>query len=464
MTPNLLYTFLTGWMILAQDDTMQNFLEQARGLLVFTCVMGILWVLIFVLSLQRGAEKRRAERLGLEPPPGFWVWAVQWFKRQFDTLAGTPRTTPALAAPASTRPARPLPPLPDDPLAPDLDLLIGDLPEPDLADMLGDLPDDDVPLDAGALDDESVRAVPATPEAVFEPEPFDLSALPEGEVGDDLVDLLRVFRDISEGTLIVDIERQRFTSAADLARAGHTRRLTGVVRDLVELAEAAQVQTDTDQAEAPPPIPIPDMPGKMPPPPDAADLLHVFRDLTEGGLVIDMGDQRFTDVASLQAAGFGRRFSAVVRDLVQMAQAAQQAKQPPVPAPAPPVGDEPQPAPGQPAPRITSTTLPDDEMPSMAPGTIFRQLAGMAIGQKHELPPVEHAPELSVAEEIDIVLQERLARTGEFAGRTLKVEPSLSGGVRIQVDDRFFEGVGDIEDDAVRTLLQEVVQEWEKRK
>ncbi|MCD4684602.1 MAG: hypothetical protein K8S97_01525 [Anaerolineae bacterium] len=494
MTPVLLHTFLTGWMILAQDDTMGNFLRQARGLIVVTCVLGILWAVIFALSLQRGAERRRAEKLGQEPPPAFWIWVFQWLRQQFDTLSGTPRTTtPPLAAPA---PPRPAPSQPDDPLAPDLDLLVGDLPEPDLADMLGDLPGDasadmfsarPAPVaDAAladalesdfALDDDpapadveraDVDAAEAAPEATFAPEPFDLSALPDavaaaaGAAGTDLVALLRVFRDISAGDLIVDIEGQRFMSAVDLAHAGHTRRLTAVVRDLVALAKTAHAQSDADQAAAPPPTASPDMPGSTPPPPDAVELLYVFRDLTAGGLVIDMGDQRFTEVASLQAAGFGRRFTAVVRDLVQMAQAAQQAQ--PTAPPQSPAADESPDAPGQPAPRVVSTVLPDDELPSMAPGTMFRQIAGMAIGQKHDPPPVEPGRELSVAEEIDIVLQERLARTGEFAERTLKVEPSLSGGVRIQVDDQFYDGVGDITDDAIRTLLQEVVHEWEERK
>ncbi len=67
-----------------------------------------------------------------------------------------------------------------------------------------------------------------------------------------------------------------------------------------------------------------------------------------------------------------------------------------------------------------------------------------------------------IAEEIEDLLQERLRGLAEFAGREIHVRPALSGGVTIEVDGAFYQGVGEVTDEAVRALLMEVVRAWEK--
>ena len=42
------------------------------------------------------------------------------------------------------------------------------------------------------------------------------------------------------------------------------------------------------------------------------------------------------------------------------------------------------------------------------------------------------------------------------------MQPSLGGLVIIKVDGKFYEGVGEVADDDVRALLQDVVREWEE--
>jgi hypothetical protein len=92
---------------------------------------------------------------------------------------------------------------------------------------------------------------------------------------------------------------------------------------------------------------------------------------------------------------------------------------------------------------------------------MFREMTKMAMGQRPE--PVEAAPPPpSIAEQIQEVLQRKLEQTPGFTGRSIHIRPSLHGGVRIEVDGRFYEGVGEVDDDAVRQLLQDAVREWEE--
>lgn len=70
---------------------------------------------------------------------------------------------------------------------------------------------------------------------------------------------------------------------------------------------------------------------------------------------------------------------------------------------------------------------------------------------------------LSMAEQIDEVLQGLLARQPDLAGRSIHIRNAMDGGVRIEVDGRSFDGVGDITDAEARSVIQAAIQEWERR-
>lgn len=303
-------SFLTlSWLFLAQTESsnIRDFLGQVSGLVALTCVAGIVWVALTMFVMQRAAERRRRAALGLDPLPPFY--AGLWHALRGERAASTPAARLEPAAPAR-RPAAPLP---------DLSLLTGEVPAP------GPLP----------------------PEP--EPEPDLLGGVPpaEGEPA-DAVELLRVWRDLASGALIVEIDGRRFQSADELRRAGLERRLNGVMQDLNALIGRA-------------------------------------------------------------AAGLPR-----------------------------PAAEEP------PAPPAESS---------------LRHIARVAMGQP-TTPPAAPAPR-SIADQIEDLLQQRLAAAPAFHGREIHVKPSLHGGVQIVVDDRQYEGVGDIDDPEVRALIEDVVREWE---
>lgn len=311
-------SFLTlAWLFLAQTESsnIRDFLGQVSGLVALTCIAGIIWVVLTMFVMQRAAERRRRAALGLDPLPPFY--AGLWRALRGERAASSPAARLEPAAPVR-RPAAPLP---------DLSLLTGETPAP------GPLPDP--------------GAAPSEPET--EPEP-DLSAsVPpaEGEPA-DAVELLRVWRDLASGALIVEIAGRRYRSIGELRRAGLERRLNGVLQDLNALISRPAAGPPRPTAEEPPP------------PPAESSLRHIAR---------------------------------------------------------------------------------------------------VAMGQP-TTPPAAAAPR-SIADQIEDLLQQRLAAAPAFHGREIHVKPSLHGGVQIVVDDRQYEGVGDIDDPEVRALIEDVVREWE---
>jgi hypothetical protein len=92
---------------------------------------------------------------------------------------------------------------------------------------------------------------------------------------------------------------------------------------------------------------------------------------------------------------------------------------------------------------------------------MFRQMTRVAMGQNPTTP--EASAPLTIADQIEDLLQARLADLPSFQGRTIHVRPSIEGGVRIEIDDKFYDGIGDVDDPAVRELLGDVVREWESQ-
>jgi hypothetical protein len=178
-------------------------------------------------------------------------------------------------------------------------------------------------------------------------------------------------------------------------------------------------------------------------PADSVELLRVWRDLSTGSLVLEIGGQRFESLRDLRSADLERRFLNVVRDLDAVARPARKITSDRAAAQAPGADD---------------LTPP----PSMSPGSMLRQMTRVAMG--HTPTPAEELPALNIADEIETLLQFRLDNLPSFSDRSIHVRPSIEGGVRIEVDGTFYDGIDEVEDDDVRDLLIDVVQEWESQK
>ncbi|HLU12298.1 MAG TPA: hypothetical protein VK003_21650 [Oceanobacillus sp.] len=193
---------------------------------------------------------------------------------------------------------------------------------------------------------------------------------------------------------------------------------------------------------------------------EAVEVMTILRDVAEGGLIIQIGDKVYRNPPALADAEFKRRFNSTVRDLyksisdtslstkatgeVTAAVEEEVQEEPPVapPPPAPPI------VPGAPVPG----DLPKFKVPD------FQEKP-----KRGRKGPAEEIPEINIAAAIEEYLQYKLSMTPQFARRFIHVRPAVGGGLRIDVDDKSYETVGEVEDEAVRLFLQATIDEWQSR-
>ncbi len=209
---------------------------------------------------------------------------------------------------------------------------------------------------------------------------------------------------------------------------------------------------------------------------EAVEVLTVLRDVVDGKLIVQMGDKAYQNVNV--NAEFRTRLQKVLRELGQETAATE-----------PPPSGEAGPADelletSIDAPISLSSLLDSAEMPAVTPPTTsssappppafggkmpgdlpsFRlednPMPKKRRGQKLDLQPV---PEINIAAAIEAYLQHKLSYTAEFSGRSIHIYPAPDGGVSIEVDGKYYEAVGDVQDVQVREFLAQTIQEWQER-
>lgn len=199
---------------------------------------------------------------------------------------------------------------------------------------------------------------------------------------------------------------------------------------------------------------------------EAVEVLTILRDVTDGSLLVQMGDKVYQNVNT--DSDFRDRFNKLMNELGQMSrQAAPPAASNPPPEPAveqaaeiPQVTPTVAAAPKPPRPAGPLPVAANGAIPGMLPSfKLDDQPMGQKRGRKLELPPV---PEINIAGAIESYLQHKLWQSGDLAGRSVHVYPSPDGGVRIEVDGQFYEAVSDITDSSVRDYLAQTIQEWQE--
>lgn len=110
-------------------------------------------------------------------------------------------------------------------------------------------------------------------------------------------------------------------------------------------------------------------------------------------------------------------------------------------------------------------TLPDGTLPGDLPSYKFDDNPARIEKKSGGRVMVEFSPppDLDIPSAIEAYLQYKIQYFPEYQGRNIHVLPALDGGVRIRVDDAFFDAVSDVTDDDVRQFLQETIAEWQDR-
>jgi hypothetical protein len=304
-----------------------TFDEVISRIIVWLCGIFFIWGGLMFFLMRRAKERRRREKEGLEPLPPISVSIREWFNRM--TQAPTE------------------PPRPSSPSA--------------LDDLLAELPD------KHHTEDD-----------------FDIHALLRGETAKPqqapLMDNIVEYED-----------KEAITSAA------------------------AQIPTSVvAQTRAPIPPAIQNLPD------DAVEVLKVWRDVTDGGLIVQMKDLLFSRLEQIPDGATAHRYLNILQQLMDIA---------------------------------------DIQAGVAAPAPVIRPAVSAKAAEEKKSAP--SAPsEMGIAGEIELFLQHRLSAHPAFQNLNLHVHPSSDGGVRIEVNGELYEGVDAIPDDDVRTFLMNVIEEW----
>jgi hypothetical protein len=127
------------------------------------------------------------------------------------------------------------------------------------------------------------------------------------------------------------------------------------------------------------------------------------------------------------------------------------------PQPATPVQAPPMPAPVQEAiSRPVPVSLRYATPPVPVPVTL------QSIVQTKKTEPEKNITSLSIVQQIDMVLQERLLNS-PLAGRGIRLQESNQGGVEVYVGLQKFHAVDDVPDEEIKTAIRASIAEWEKK-
>lgn len=189
---------------------------------------------------------------------------------------------------------------------------------------------------------------------------------------------------------------------------------------------------------------------------DAVEVMRIFRDLSDGALIIRIGDRYLRGADEFQNPELMRRFTTIVRDLTALANSLST-------LPETPAGPGSRDANAFPpvAQAMASAGVPGSlkvrtgaESEPIKPGGLFRRVPKPG-------EPVETVR--GVAEAVEEFLQFKLAADPKYMTRNIHIRQAHDGGLRIEVDGHYYTGISDVVDPDVRDLLLAVMKEWEAR-
>ncbi|MHB8625793.1 MAG: hypothetical protein ACYDBJ_01495 [Aggregatilineales bacterium] len=198
-------------------------------------------------------------------------------------------------------------------------------------------------------------------------------------------------------------------------------------------------------------------PSTLSDPTGAVEVMRVWRDLSDGTLIIELDGRRFRAPREIGSAELARRFINVVRELWAMVNTGMSSR---APDPVATADLAPGNAGAMASSRGRSNLLnnPPPPLPEpdfKAPG-MLRTLGRTVAGQPEKRPA-------GIADAVEDYLQFKLSNTPQFQQRSIHIRPAFDGGVRIEVDGRSYNGVGDVIDPDVRDFLSATLREWEAR-
>ncbi len=217
---------------------------------------------------------------------------------------------------------------------------------------------------------------------------------------------------------------------------------------------------------------------------EAIELLSLMRDVTGGGLIVQINDKKYRVAGSMSDLEFRNKLKSLMKEVAtalggsaplvrppsQMqiphdegssASATQNAAPAASPAAAPTSASKPAapadpPRISTPAPAATSAAF---DLPKFSLDSTSTPMTRKDLKQAYSAP----IPQIDIAGAIEAFLQHKLSISQQFPGRQIHVRPAKDGGIRIQVDSQFFEAVGDVSEAEIQAFLKATIAEWQER-
>lgn len=196
------------------------------------------------------------------------------------------------------------------------------------------------------------------------------------------------------------------------------------------------------------------------------NLMQVLRVPPLGKLMVEINKERYESLANVTNEKLKRALLAAIGELVGFAGGYEVLVEAGV---APPV-TSPEPAAAQPQPSLEKqqaaflAALEAERAALRAPSEPVKP--SVLSGLRSSMTPAPQTAEppsagLSIVEQIDAILQRRLAADASMAQRSVHLEKDPSGGLRIRVDGTIYQKPAEIKDTKIQIHIRQALKEWE---
>jgi hypothetical protein len=207
------------------------------------------------------------------------------------------------------------------------------------------------------------------------------------------------------------------------------------------------------------------------------ELLRLLRHPESGQLIVEVGGQRYTRLAEVTDKKIGQyilklaaHFLVFTNGVILASTGMKSIGMPktdevPEPILAPQVGavrqaPPPPAAPLQPLPGAEATLLASLQTTPIEPASTPKSRGFFSRGASS--PSIGRFPGLNLAQEINDIVQARL-RYSTLAQNRVEITADPGGGIRIQVNHKFYSSPDDIEEPEIKELIKSSIKEWERK-
>jgi hypothetical protein len=168
-----------------------------------------------------------------------------------------------------------------------------------------------------------------------------------------------------------------------------------------------------------------------------------MRDPVSGGWIVELNGMRYTNLKDVHD---DRAASKVLEALAGLQEFA---------GVRPPAASLPlvSPIPSRPSPQPADQAL----AANVEPAVVQALQGGSSTSQ-----PTHPAPPNSILDQIEKVLQRNLLKHPELSNRKIHVGAARDGSLLIEIEQLFYQAVGDVPEPAVRDIIQASILEWER--